>query len=124
MLTGEPVSSKARTSGFRVSLLAGAVAGAFGLAFSQSALAAYVLGSPTLDEIFKVGDTDLSVVRVYNDADPNGTADALVHGAVVKEDFTGSLTVNALLDQEIFNSVRGTNGFDTFGQSKGSFDTE
>lgn len=123
MLTGEPVSSKARTSGFRVSLLAGAVAGAFGLALSQSALAAYVLGSPTLDEIFKVGDTDLSVVRVYNDADPNGTADALVHGAVVKEDFTGSLTVNALLDQEIFNSVRGTNGFDTFGQSKGSFDT-
>lgn len=123
MLTGEPVSSKARTSGFRVSLLAGAVAGAFGLALSQSALAAYVLGSPTLDEIFKVGDTDLSVVRVYNDVDPNGTADALVHGAVVKEDFTGSLTVNALLDQEIFNSVRGTNGFDTFGQSKGSFDT-
>lgn len=123
MLTGDPVSSKARTSGFRVSLLAGAVAGALGLVLSQSALAAYVLGSPTLDEIFKVGDTDLSVVRVYNDADPNGTADALVHGAVVTEDFTGSLTVNALLDQEIFNSVRGTNGFDTFGQSKGSFDT-
>ena len=123
MLMGEPVSTKARSNGFRVSLLAGAVAGAFGLVLSQSALAAYVLGSPTLDEIFKVGDTDLSVVRVYNDADPNGTADALVHGAVVKEDFTGSLTVNALLDQEIFNSVRGTNGFDTFGQSKGSFDT-
>lgn len=123
MLTGDPVSSKARTSGFRVSLLAGAVAGAFGLALSQSALAAYVLGSPTLDEIFKVGDTDLSVVRVYNDADPNGTADALVHGSVVKEDFTGSLKVNASLSQESFNSVCGTTGFDSFGQSKGSFDT-
>lgn len=123
MLTGDPVSSKARTSGFRVSLLAGAVAGVFGLALSQSALAAYVLGSPTLDEIFKVGDTDLSVVRVYNDADPNGTADALVHGSVVKEDFTGSLKVNASLSQESFNSVCGTTGFDSFGQSKGSFDT-
>lgn len=123
MLMGEPVSTKARSNGFRVSLLAGAVAGAFGLVLSQSAFAVEVIGSPTLDEIFKVGNTDLSVVRVYNDADPNGTADALVHGAVVKEDFTGSLTVNALLDQEIFNSVRGTNGFDTFGQSKGSFDT-
>lgn len=122
MLMGEPVSSKARTSGFRVSLLAGAVAGALGLVLSQSALAAYVLGSPTLDEIFKVGDTDLSVVRVYNDADPNGTADALVHGAVVTEDFTGSLNVNALLDQKTFDAVRGTTGFETFGQSKGRFD--
>lgn len=122
MLTGDPVSSKARTSGFRVSLLAGAVAGALGLVLSQSALAAYVLGSPTLDEIFKVGDTDLSVVRVYNDADPNGTADALVHGAVVTEDFTGSLNVNALLDQKTFDAVRGTTGFETFGQSKGRFD--
>ena len=123
MLTGDPVSSKARTSGFRVSLLAGAVAGALGLVLSQSALAAYVLGSPTLDEIFKVGDTDLSVVRVYNDADPNGTADALVHGAVVTEDFTGSLNVNALLDQKTFDAVRGTTGFETFGNSDGSFDT-
>lgn len=122
MLMGEPVSTKARTSGFRVSLLAGAVAGALGLVLSQSALAAYVLGSPTLDEIFKVGDTDLSVVRVYNDADPNGTADALVHGAVVTEDFTGSLNVNALLDQKTFDAVRGTTGFETFGQSKGRFD--
>ena len=123
MLMGEPVSTKARSNGFRVSLLAGAVAGAFGLVLSQSAFAVEVIGSPTLDEIFKVGNTDLSVVRVYNDANPQGTADAVVHAAVVKEDFTGSLTVNALLDQEIFNSVRGTNGFDTFGQSKGSFDT-
>lgn len=122
MLMGEPVSTKARSNGFRVSLLAGAVAGALGLVLSQSALAAYVLGSPTLDEIFKVGDTDLSVVRVYNDADPNGTADALVHGAVVTEDFTGSLNVNALLDQKTFDAVRGTTGFETFGQSKGRFD--
>lgn len=122
MLMGEPVSTKARSNGFRVSLLAGAVAGAFGLVLSQSAFAVEVIGSPTLDEIFKVGNTDLSVVRVYNDANPQGTADAVVHAAVVKEDFTGSLTVNALLDQEIFNSVRGTNGFDTFGQSKGRFD--
>lgn len=122
MLMGEPVSTKARSNGFRVSLLAGAVAGALGLVLSQSALAAYVLGSPTLDEIFKVGDTDLSVVRVYNDADPNGTADALVHGAVVTEDFTGSLNVNALLDQKTFDAVCGTTGFETFGQSKGRFD--
>ena len=70
MLTGEPVSSKARTSGFRVSLLAGAVAGAFGLALSQSALAAYVLGSPTLDEIFKVGDTDASTTTPTPMAQP------------------------------------------------------
>lgn len=122
MLMGEPVSTKARSNGFRVSLLAGAVAGAFGLVLSQSAFAVEVIGSPTLDEIFKVGNTDLSVVRVYNDADPNGTADALVHGAVVTEDFTGSLNVNALLDQKTFDAVRGTTGFETFGQSKGRFD--
>lgn len=61
-------------------------------------------------------------MRVYNDADPNGTADALVHGAVVTEDFTGSLNVNALLDQKTFDAVRGTTGFETFGQSKGRFD--
>ena len=122
MLMGEPVSTKARSNGFRVSLLAGAVAGALGLVLSQSAFAVEVIGSPTLDEIFKVGDTDLSVVRVYNDADPNGTADALVHGAVVTEDFTGSLNVNALLDQKTFDAVRGTTGFETFGQSKGRFD--
>lgn len=122
MLMGEPVSTKARSNGFRVSLLAGAVAGAFGLVLSQSAFAVEVIGSPTLDEIFKVGNTDLSVVRVYNDANPQGTADAVVHAAVVREDFTGSLTVDALLDQETFNSVRDTTGFETFGQSKGSFD--
>lgn len=122
MLMGEPVSTKARSNGFRVSLLAGAVAGAFGLVLSQSAFAVEVIGSPTLDEIFKVGNTDLSVVRVYNDANPNGTADALVHGAVVTEDFTGSLNVNALLDQKTFDAVRGTTGFETFGQSKGRFD--
>lgn len=122
MLMGEPVSTKARSNGFRVSLLAGAVAGAFGLVLSQSAFAVEVIGSPTLDEIFKVGNTDLSVVRVYNDADPNGTADALVHGAVVTEDFTGSLNVNALLDQKTFDAVCGTTGFETFGQSKGRFD--
>ena len=122
MLMGEPVSTKARSNGFRVSLLAGAVAGAFGLVLSQSAFAVEVIGSPTLDEIFKVGNTDLSVVRVYNDANPQGTADAVVHAAVVREDFTGSLTVDALLGQETFNSVRDTTGFETFGQSKGSFD--
>lgn len=122
MLMGEPVSTKARSNGFRVSLLAGAVAGAFGLVLSQSAFAVEVIGSPTLDEIFKVGNTDLSVVRVYNDANPQGTADAVVHAAVVREDFTGSLTVDALLGQETFNSVRDTTGFERFGQSKGSFD--
>lgn len=122
MLMGEPVSTKARSNGFRVSLLAGAVAGAFGLVLSQSAFAVEVIGSPTLDEIFKVGNTDLSVVRVYNDANLQGTADAVVHAAVVREDFTGSLTVDALLGQETFNSVRDTTGFETFGQSKGRFD--
>lgn len=116
MLTGKPTPPlKARTNGFRVSLLAGAVAGALSLALSQTAFASdQNLGVPTIGTPVAIGD-DLSLATVSDVKHPENSVDALVYGSVITGNIAESLNVNAQFGQADLEAVLRTEGFGDFG---------
>lgn len=116
MLTGKPTPPlKARTNGFRVSLLAGAVAGALSLALSQTAFASdQNLGVPTIGTPVAIGD-DLSLATVSDVKHPENSVDALVYGSVITKNIAESLNVNAQFGQADLEAVLRTEDFGDFG---------
>ena len=94
---------------FHASLLTAAVAGACGLALSQTAFAS----GQYLQTPHDLGD--LSVVQISRTQETSSKSDAVVFDTLIQQDFSGALNANAQFGADDFNAVRATSGFKDFG---------
>lgn len=105
MLTGKPLPLKARTNGFRVSLLAGAVLGALSLSVP-------VAHAVTLSTPVEVNENWQAFQVVDDDKD----FDLIANQMLVQESGEQTIQIEKTFTQADFDAVKATEGFGDFGK--------